>query len=46
MPVTRHLRAAAVSAFMICIVMIYGFNMSTPASDMARVHKMAIALDR
>jgi hypothetical protein len=46
MPVTRHLSAAAVSAFMICIVAIYGFSVSTSATDMARVHKVAIALDR
>jgi hypothetical protein len=46
MPVTRHLSAAAVSAFMICIVMIYGYTVPTPASDMARVHKVAVALDR
>ena len=43
MPVTRHLSAAAVSAFMICIVAIYGFSASTSATDMARVHKVAIA---
>jgi hypothetical protein len=47
MPVHRHLSAAAVSAFMICIAMVYGFSvMPTPASDMARVHKVAVALDR
>ncbi len=45
MPVTRHLSAAAVSAFMICIVMIYGFSVPS-ATEMARVHKVAIALDR
>jgi hypothetical protein len=45
MPVTRHLRAAGVSAFMICIVMVYGFTLPA-ASDMVRVHKVAVALDR
>ena len=46
MPVNRHLSAAAVSAFMMCIVAIYGMTASTSTTDMVRAYKVTVALDR
>lgn len=46
MPVNRHLSAAAVSAFMICIVAIYGTTVTPSSTDVARAYKATVALDR